>query len=150
VQWWGNYAYTLKDLGADGQPEFVSHDDRFAYAFVPYVASVPPIQIWRFKLGELFDVTRDFPALVDKEARTLLAAYEQSRKKKDWDQRGILAGYMAEMYLLGREAEGWPVLERAYARGDVGRTRVKDGYPAGRNYLKKLRAFLRQTGYALQ
>jgi hypothetical protein len=40
------------------------------------------------------------------------------------------------------------VLERAYARGDLGRRASTDGYPVGRIYLRKLRSLLRGLGYA--
>lgn len=147
---WGNYAYDLKDLDTDGQPELVSADNRFAYAFVPYAFSVPPVQIWRFRVGELIDVTRDFPAIVEKSARGHLRFYQRGPRRTifAWDARGILAAYLAEMYLLGREQEGWRVLGRAYARGDLRRDGTDDPYPGGRIYLKNLRTFLRAAGYA--
>jgi subtilisin-like proprotein convertase family protein len=146
--YWGNYGYRLRDLDRDGAPELVAADNRFAYVFVPYVASVPPTRIWRFDGGRLVDVTRRFPAVIAAEARELLRMYERTRRSEFPEVRGILAAYLADHYLLGRAEAGWRTLERAYRRGDLGRGAVKDGYPAGRSYLRKLRSFLRETGYA--
>jgi hypothetical protein len=50
--------------------------------------------------------------------------------------RGVLAAWLADQYLLGRGAAGWSVLRRAERRGEVDRA-----------YLRKLRSFLRRTGY---
>ena len=60
--------------------------------------------------------------------------------------RGILAAWLADQYSLGRGRAGWRVLERAVRRGELGHK--FDGWPVGKAYLRKLRAFLRRTGYA--
>jgi subtilisin-like proprotein convertase family protein len=147
--YWGNTFYRLDDLDGDGRPEFVSTDDRFSYAFGPYAVSARPMQVWHLDEISFIDVTRDFPGVVARQARSLLRAYERATpERRRFEARGLLAAYMADMYLLGRDAEGWRMLERAYARGDLGRRRSTDGYPVGRTYLSKLRAFLRGLGYA--
>lgn len=145
---WGNYHYSLRDYDRDGRPELVTVDDRFAYAFAPFAVTVPPIRIWHFDRGRLIDVTREFPEVVFKDARVILLIYEQARKLKFREVRGMLASYMATQYLLGREQQGWRIVERAYRRGELGRDGAKDTWPTGRAYLRALRTFLRQTGYA--
>jgi subtilisin-like proprotein convertase family protein len=147
VAQWGNAAYRLADLNRDGTPEFSSGDDRFAYAFAPFVASVDPIRLLHFQRGRLTDVTRAFRPLVRRDANSLWSTYKQLRRNPANDLRGVLAAYMAEKYLLGEQQAGWRQLEAIEKRGEVGRGTTVNGYPAGRSYLAKLRVFLRQTGY---
>ena len=74
---WGDPSYALRDLNADGLPELVSMDDRFAYAFTSYAGSALPVQAWRYRAGHMTDVTRSFPALVRKNAAMLWKDYER-------------------------------------------------------------------------
>jgi subtilisin-like proprotein convertase family protein len=145
---WGNGGYRLADLDRDGAPEFSSTDDRFAYAFTSFVASFEPIRILRYRAGRMLDATRSFPAAVRRDATVLWTQYKRIRRARLHDVRGVFAAYMADKYLLGQQAEGWRQLDAAAARGELGRAPSADGYPAGRAFLTRLRAFLRQTGYA--
>jgi hypothetical protein len=144
---WGNAGFRLSDLDRAGAPEFVSSDDRFAARFTAYAASDSPIRIWRYDRGRLVDVTRRFPGRVEADARMHWRLYLKVRGSKLREVRGILAPWLADQALLGRAAQGWRVLERAYRRGELGRGRTLDGYPAGRRYLSVLRSFLRRAGY---
>jgi subtilisin-like proprotein convertase family protein len=145
---WGNVGYRIVDHDRNGRPELSSFDDRFNYAFAAYAASVPPVRIWRYDRGRLLDVTRRFPGVVRADAARLWGLYLRTRRSSYREVRGILAAYLADAYVLGEQVEGWRRLELAYRRGDLGHGPTKEGYPAGRAYLTKLRAFLRETGYA--
>lgn len=147
VGWWGNVGRRLVDLDRDGRPELVSADDRFSYTFASYAASVQPLQIWHYDQARLVDVTRAFPRRIEREAASLWRAYLRVRQSAYPEVRGILAAYLAELYLLGRDEEGWRRLAEAFRRGELGHGPSKDGWPAGQAYLRKLRAFLRETGY---
>ena len=146
VGFWGDLYPKLEDLGLDGRPEFRTGDDRFAYVFSSFAASAFPIRILRFDHGRFVDVTRRFPKLVRRDAAELYARYRSGLRSAFPDVRGILAAWLADRYSLGRGPAGWRVLERAERRGELGRK--PDGWPIGRAYLRKLRAFLRRTGYA--
>jgi hypothetical protein len=140
--------YEVNDLDADGRPELSSHDDRIDYVFAPYAFSVAPRQIWDWQAGDLLDVTRDFPDAVRADAGKALALYNRARKKRDRIAiRGALAGWTADQCLLGRAAQAWSRLETAYKAGELGKGPRDMGYPAGRQYIDSLRAFLRKTGY---
>jgi subtilisin-like proprotein convertase family protein len=144
---WGDPGYDLRDLNHDGRPELVTEDDRFAYAFTYYAASVLPMRVLHYDRGRFVDATGEFPALVRAEAATLRAEYLKTRGP-DADVRGILAAYLADEYRLGRAAEGWQLVQEAYRRGDVSAPRVDTTWPAGQKYLSALRRFLAQSGYA--
>lgn len=148
VGFWGNVGYRLLDIDRDGRPELVSADDRFSYAFAPYAASVQPLRIWHYDRARVVDVTGSFRGLVEKEAARLWQSYLTVRKSEYPEVRGILAAYLADLYRLGRQDEGWRRLEQALERGELGRAPSHDFWPAGRAYVRELRAFLRQTGYA--
>jgi subtilisin-like proprotein convertase family protein len=145
VGFWGNVSARLVDIGLDGRPEFQTADDRFAYVFTSFSGSSFPIRILRFDHGRFVDVTRRFPRLVRRDAAELYASYRSALRGSFPDVRGILAAWLADEYSLGRGPAGWRVLERAERRGELGRK--PDGWATGKAYLRKLRAFLRRTGY---
>jgi hypothetical protein len=149
VQPWGNVGYSLKDLDGDGLPEFRSADDRFAYAFSCFACSGFPIQIWQFRGGdfvpEMQDVTRSFPLLIQRDSVRWWKAYVRERRHHG-DVRGLVAAWAADQYQLQHQDKV------AFAlRGMVERHELNgfDGgtWPAGRTYVRKLKAFLRANGY---
>jgi hypothetical protein len=143
----GNAGYRLRDLDRDGRAEFVSGDDRFAYAFTAYAFSAFPIRIWRYAAGALVDVTRSYPRAIAADARFQLRDYRRTSGGPDADVRGVLAAYLADEYLLGTPGTGWRVVHVAERRGEL-RAGAAPGWPAGRGYLRKLRRFLASAGYA--
>jgi hypothetical protein len=135
---WGNVGYHIVDLDRNGRPEFRSADDRFAYAFTSFAASVFPVRVWRFDRGLLFDVTRHFPALVAGDARSNWHLYLRYRQERS-DVRGVLAAWLADEYLLGRAEEGWRRLKGLSREHALG--------PGAAAYLKALRSFLQRLEY---
>ena len=144
---WGNVSYSLRDLDRDGRQELVSADDRFAYAFTAYAYSVDPIQVWSYRAGRLADVTRSFPATVRRDAERLWRSYLKAREEPGADLRGLLAAYLADNVLLGEGARAWERLQEALRRGELAPPGGAGVGPAGKAYLKALRAFLVKTGY---
>src|SRR3954454_2630003 len=98
----GSGSYKQKDLNGDGRPELQGLDPRFDELFPAHAASTEPIQIFAFRGGRFVDVTRSYPALVRKDAASLLKLYKRERRHSDFDVRGILAPYVADEYLLGK------------------------------------------------
>ncbi|MBE9011280.1 hypothetical protein IQ250_13790, partial [Pseudanabaenaceae cyanobacterium LEGE 13415] len=133
---WGNLGYQLRDLDRDGKLEFYSADDRFAYAFTSYAASAFPIQIWRFKNGEMSDITRQYPKEIYADAYRLWQLYQKIRTEKDAEVKGVLAAYLANKYLLGQQEDGWNRLREVYRESDR------------EEFFGNLRKFLKETGYA--
>jgi virginiamycin B lyase len=140
---WGYYAATpkLRDLDGDRRIELVSLDDRFSRQFA--WSLVRPIRIWSFHRGRLRDVTRRYPALIRKDAAELWRLYLRERKSF---ARGVLPAWVADQYLLGRQAQADRVLQQAYARGEFERA---DGYKPrrARDFFGAVKAFLRSHGY---
>src|SRR5262249_30274096 len=114
---WGDPGYRLAELDADGRPELVSADDRFAHEFTAFAGSALPTQIWRYDHGSFVDVTRRFPGVTKREVATLWHGYLADRKQK-LDVRGVLAAWAADEELLGHDDAVWPALQAAYRRGD--------------------------------
>lgn len=139
---WGDPGFTLRDLSGDGLPEFVSGDPRFAYAFGSFASTQFPPQIWRYASGVLIDVTRQLPAVAAADARSLHRRYRRGHKAPNFQRfeiRQILLTFTADECLLGRCSKGFKVARHAVQMGEVVR---------GGRYLRNLRRFLRQTGYA--
>lgn len=134
-QRWGYVTYQLRDLDLDGIPEFDSFNSQFAMQFVnnPGDAFFPR-QIWQYRQGQLFDVTRLFRNVVESDARSLWAEYQKRQGQKQ-EVKGILAAYLANKYMLGEGAQGWSDVQQAYTGSDRS------------EYLINLRNFLRSLGY---
>ena len=143
---WGDPSYSLRDLNHDGRPEWLTRDDRFAYAFSCFACSALPVRIYRYRAGVFTDVTRRFPALVRKDAKANWRFYLQN-VRHHFDTSGFLPAYLADEELLGRGAIGWKRVRGAVAKPafvrDVSDARWKN---RGR-YLLALRRFLVRTGY---
>lgn len=143
VGFWGNLQPKVVDLDRDGRPEFRTGDDRFAYVFSCFACSAFPIRIFRFDHGRFVDVTRGFPNLVRRDAAQLWPSYRAELRKPGVVRSvgGILPAWLADQYLLGRGPAGWPVVRRAVRRGEL------RSFEQPRTYLRKVRFFLRHTGY---
>jgi hypothetical protein len=142
---WGNIGYDLKDLDGDGRPEFVSLDDAFSYAFGSFAGSYHPPLVLDYDAtakGLFSDVTRRFPALARKNAKDALHTLARARRQH-FETLGVVAAYVADLYLLGRGREVRPYLARARGRGDL---RTANGR-APRSFESKLLAFLHKQGY---
>lgn len=142
---WGNAGYRLVDLDRDGRLELETGDERFPYVFTAYADSVDPLQVLQYRAGRFVDATRSFPREVERHADRLWRDYLRVRLEPDADVRGLLAAYVADLYLVGRGDEGWERLLSAWRRRDVSKPRGL--LATGRAYLAKLRRFLAETGY---
>ena len=61
---WRDPGYRLKDLDADGEPEFVTADAAFGYQFAAFAYSLSPVQILDWRAGTFRNRTRAFPSTV--------------------------------------------------------------------------------------
>ena len=114
--------------------------------FTAFAASAFPIQIWHFDHGRLIDVTRNYPAEIERDADQLWRLYQRFRSGRD-DPRGVLAAWVADQYLLGRGDEGWATLASLARKREFGPRHDLAGWPQGGAYLRELRAFLVKLGY---
>ncbi len=133
---WGYIGYFLKDFDQDGLPEFDSGDNRFMFQFASrYLDAALPQQIWQYRNGDLFNVTRMYRQVVHSHTRNLWQEYMNRRNSGD-DAKGVLAAYIANKYLVGEGEDGWQRVKESYLASD--RTR----------YFTTLQQFLRGIGYA--
>jgi hypothetical protein len=142
---WGSLGYNLKDLDGDGRPELSGYDFAFEDAFSSHAASFEPPLVLKYdpaaKSG-FSNVTRSFPALARKNAKDALHTLRKA-KRLHAETLGIVAAYVADLYLQGRGREARPYLQRARKRGDL---RTISGR-APRSFEASLLRFLRQNGY---
>jgi hypothetical protein len=142
---WGSNGYALKDLDGDGRPELSGYDFAFEDAFSSHAASFEPPLVLAYDpaaRGGMRDVTRRFPAVVRKNAKEALHVLRRARRQHA-ETLGIVAAYVADLYLLGRAREVRPYLKRARKRGDL---RTIAGR-APRSYDAQLLKFLHKQGY---
>jgi hypothetical protein len=142
----GDQGYRRKDLDGDGRPELITADDRFAYAFTAFAYSWFPPLVYDWNDHALVDVTRKFPERI----RADLAMIRKllPRARREGDPRGLVAGYVADEFLLGRRQAGLRHLRAALRRGDLRAIPKGDKtWPSGRGYRPALLKFLERTGY---
>ena len=131
---WGNHYYKLQDLDRNGLQEFVTIDDRFAYAFASYAGSAYPIQIWQYRQGKMINVTKKYRQEIAKNAQELWQRY-QKEKTEFGAGKAPLAAYLAAKYLLGEGQDGWQKVRQAYQSSDRA------------EFFTNLQDFLQKTGY---
>jgi len=139
---WGDPGYRLRDVDGDGRPEFVTGDDRFAYAFAAYAASFFPVQILRFDAGRWVDVTGTAPKLIRTEVKRYKKTYLRLRRGRD--SLGVLAAWAADEYRLGHKK-----MVGRFLRSELraGRLRGWPGNPQRRAFIRTLERRLKAWGY---
>jgi hypothetical protein len=142
---WGSLGYNLKDLDGDGRPELSGYDLAFEDAFSSHAASFEPPLVLKYDAAAksgFRNVTRSFPALARKNAKDALQTLRKA-KRLHAETLGIVAAYVADLYLQGRGREVRGYLQRARKRGDL---RTISGR-APRSFDASLLKFLRKNGY---
>lgn len=107
---YGDVGYQLKDLDGDGRLELAGQDPVFSSAFTAFAASAFPPLVLHVSKGKVVDDTKQFPALIRKDAASLLKDLRKARKGDD--VRGVLAAYVADQYLLGKASVATRELDR--------------------------------------
>jgi hypothetical protein len=140
---WGDPGYKLKRLDRSGPIEFVSADDRFAYAFAAYAFSGLPIEIFRVNNGAFIDVTRTYPTLITADAAVWWKSYRESRHTHY--SLGYLAAWAADECNLGNSAMVATTLARLASANEL---RSIPGFGAGgTGFITHLDHFLAKDGY---
>lgn len=139
---WGDPGYHLTDIDGDGVGEFLTGDDRFAYAFAAYAFSALPIQILSFRGDRFRDVTSEHLANVRDDAKRLRRGYRATRAR-DYPQ-GVLAAWAADQYRLGQRHAALKFV-RAQARR--GKLRAAMGPRRAKRFPRRLDRQLRRWGY---
>jgi hypothetical protein len=137
---WGDAGYRLEDLDGDGVDEFLSADDRFAYAFTAYAFSGLPVQIMSFAGEHFTDVTTSFPGRVRADARLWRRAYRHVHRFP----QGVLAAWAADRYRLGHRHAALRFVRRQARHGKL---RRELGAKRARHYVRRLDRTLRRWGY---
>jgi hypothetical protein len=114
---WRDVGYELRDADGDGRPELVGYDPVFSYAFTSYADSAFPPLVYQASKGQVTDVTRKFPKVVQADAKLKLNALRRARKGED--ARGELAAYVADQYLLGHGSTGLSEVDHERRKGRV-------------------------------
>ena len=136
---WGNLRYRIADLNHDRKQEFITGDDRFAYAFASYAFTGFPLQIWSYQGGRFSNVTRRYPGLIRQDAVRHWRTYRSLRPHLEVG--GVLAAWAADKYQLH---EGRAALKKVAAIARSGR--LKSNYRPS-FYLRQLKRFLARLGY---
>jgi hypothetical protein len=128
----------IKDLGHNGQYEFLTADDSFAYAFTDYADSGLPIEILAFASGRFTNVTRQYPKLIAKDA----AAYLKYFKHDLGDGEGLIAAWAADEDNLGHRKLVASTLAKYLKAGDL-----RGGFSSPKSFIKALNKLLHHDGY---
>jgi hypothetical protein len=140
-----NTGVGVRQLDDSGPMELLSRDNRFAYRFASYAASMMPIQVWRFLDGRFVDVTEEFPARIRAEARSAWRYYRKAIR--GGEMLGLAAGWAADQYRLGRRAYAMRTLRREARRGHLKVFDFDGKAKPARNFILRLRRTLDRFGY---
>ena len=131
------------DLAHNGQFEFLTADDSFAYRFTDFAASGLPIAILTFAGGRFTDVTRSYPKLIAKDAAFWLRAFKRMAGDHYSDSVGVIAAWAADQYLLGHVKLANRYLHQQAVAGHLNAPFAG----GGTRFVVKLEKFLRRRGY---
>lgn len=145
----GDPGMELQDLAHNGQSEFVTADDRFAYRFTDFAASGVPIQVLAFQHGRFVDVTAQYPTLIRADAASWLKAYK-GRAAHHWvDSVGVFAAWAADEELLGQAQKVERYLAAQAKAGHLNSVLMPHS-DSGQAFVSDLEMFLDHTGYISQ
>jgi hypothetical protein len=122
-----------------GQPLIAAADDAFYYAFASYAGSAAPLSLYLVRNGVFVDVTREHPDLVQADAARLWSSMTD-RSPDGASPISVMAAWVADECLLGRDREAWQAVADENARGAL--TSSDPGYPAGDSFVSNLQVFL--------
>jgi hypothetical protein len=128
-----NSGADLRDLDHNGQTEFVSANNAFAYEFTDFAESGLPIQIFKFTGLRFVDVTRDYQSLIREDASLWWHAY---RSDRDSGRVGLIAAWAADEYNLGKASSARRTLTQQVSEHRI-----------SARFVKRLEAFLKRNGY---
>lgn len=146
VRW---ITHTFSFLGAStermrGHTFFIGSDGRFYCAFSVCAGGTAPIQIWAINSKSRFvDVTRSFPELVRRQARSLATGGGPRMRIRDQGS-GVLAAWCGDEYLLGHGARCTHVVKAAMKRHWP---KTMQGAIPRRGFLRGLDRDLTRWGY---
>ncbi len=134
-----------KILDLRGGRVFLTADDSFAYAFTDYAASGLPIQILRFEGHAFHNVTRSYPALIEKDADEWMGAFNSMARGGYTDSVGVIAAWAADEAMLGREQAADRFLVKQAKAGHLN----SPLYPhrGGEKFIAALDRLLEKDGY---
>ncbi len=142
-----DFAYggaAIKDLGHNGQLEFLSVDGGFVGAFTDNADSGAPLQIWSFSAHRFHDVTRQYPKLIAADAAKWLKLFRHPQTKDN--TVGLIAPWAADEELLGQDKLVQSTLAAEAAKGDL-RVPPELMLQSGKRFVSALNRFLVKNGY---
>ncbi len=142
----GDPGARLEDILHNGQHDFVTANDAFAYEFTDFAASGLPVQVLQYHSGSFLDVTPAFRGLVRKDATSWLTAYKQQAKSHWADSVGVIAAWAADEFTLGRSKQALTYLYQQAHAGHLNSS-LSPQEPGGLKFVAKLKTFLHAQGY---
>jgi len=146
TEFYGSYGFEIRDVGKNGKLEIESVDARLEDAFSSHAASWPPPRITRYVRSggraRLRDVTRGYPSIIRKNAAEAKKRFKLFKPQDGFlDAGGVISGYVADQYLLGRGRVGLREIDRQTRLGRLG-TRAQ-----ARKFRRDLLRLLDRYGY---
>ncbi len=142
----GDPGARLEKLGAGGSDDFVTANDAFAYEFTDFAASGLPIEILQFSDHSFQNVTRSFPALIAKDAKQWLKAFNEASSSHYSDTVGVVAAWAADEDLLGHTSEVTSFLNQEVKAGRLN-SALSPIDASGEKFVLLLQKFLERQGY---
>ncbi|MGD2182381.1 hypothetical protein [Lusitaniella coriacea] len=131
-EWGLEQTNSLVDLDGDGILEFDIADDSL---FLAYKIGIT--EIWQYRQGRMYDVTRRFPKQIRQTAFTVWEHYRSltDEEEIEYYSRGRLTLYLAYKYMLGEAEDGWKKVRQIYPEKNQ------------KKALSEIKAVLHRLGY---
>src|SRR4051812_9272358 len=113
----GDFGFRLKDLDADGLPEFVGADYRFDYEFTAFAFSGSPIRVYNWHNGSFRQVTSHFQPAIHADAAAWMHRYRKAPRSHE--PEGMLAAWAADEYRLGDRAKALRFIRKEIRSGKL-------------------------------
>jgi hypothetical protein len=137
----------ILDLDHNGRLEFLTADDRFAYAFTDFAASGLPVQVLSFSGGRFHDITRRYPHRIARDGSRWLRIFRSMAANHFADSTGVIAAWAADEDLLGKHVAVDRYLKAQARAGHLNQALGPDLAPSGTHFIAVLHRFLRRFGY---
>ncbi len=118
----------FEDLRADGVPEFLTCDDRWAYRYCPYAMSPLPLVVLEYRMGQGYvNASASYPEKYTEETARLLALAETAPSNQDaFDGTSKCAVLHLVLNLLyqGDAQSAWTAFDQYYTYPDAAEFRA--------------------------
>ena len=106
--------FSFSDLDGDGESELIAVDQSFLYAFASYAESYSPSQIWKYREGQIKNLSSESRFQDYYLQQVFMFEYSAQKEPDLWHNNGFLAGWVGAKARAGQGDEAWARMVKTY------------------------------------